>query len=149
MTSLNLTGERFGRLTCIRKTNKRAGNHEIVYLCKCDCGNKIEAYTSLLRRGKVRSCGCLLKETRSKNLRSLRDKKEITNGIDLSLFNNRKNKNNTSGFKGVYKHHNGYIARICVKGIHYHGLTRKTKEEAYQDRLDMERDHLPEDKKKG
>lgn len=144
MKRLNLTGERFGRLKVIKRTDKRAGNNEVVYICRCDCGKIIEAYTSLLRRGKTRSCGCLHRDTRMKDLRALNAKKTIIDGVVIDMFENRQNKNNTSGFKGVYSHGQGFIARICVKGQHYHGPTRRTKEEAYLDRLAFEKKLLPE-----
>ncbi|KHD44075.1 phage protein [Streptococcus uberis] len=143
MKQLNLTGERFGRLSVLKKTDKRAGNNEFVYICQCDCGKLIETYTSLLRRGKTRSCGCLHKDTRMTNLSSLNQKKTYVNGIVMDMFTNRKNKNNTTGYKGVYKHHKGYIARICVKGQHHRGPLRQTKDEAYQDRLKLESLYLP------
>ncbi len=62
--SLNLTGERFGRLVVIKEA-KRRGYHRY-WLCKCDCGNEKEVYMSNLRYGKTQSCGCLHTETVSK-----------------------------------------------------------------------------------
>ena len=143
MKTLNLTGERFGRLTVLAKTSKRAGNNEIVYICKCICGNIIESYTSLLRRGKIRSCGCLQKDTRLSDLSTLNQKKTFVDGVEMDMFTNRQNKNNTTGYKGVYKHHKGYIGRICDKGQHQSGPLRATKDEAYQDRLNLEDKYLP------
>ncbi|MBA2796736.1 hypothetical protein [Streptococcus porcinus] len=143
MKKLNLSGERFGRLKVIKKTEKKAGNKEFVYLCRCDCGKIIESYTSLLTRGKTKSCGCLHRDTRMTDLSSLNAKKQLTDGVELDMFDNRHNKNNTSGYKGVYKHGKGYLARMCVKGNHYHGPTRQTKEEAYLDRKAFEEKLLP------
>ncbi|WP_116486418.1 hypothetical protein [Streptococcus parauberis] len=143
MKKLNLVGERFGRLTVIKRTEKRAGNNEVVYICRCDCGNFTEAYTSLLRRKKTRSCGCLHRDTRMTDLRALNAKKTVVDGVVIDMFENRKNKNNTTGYKGVYKHHKGYIGRICVKGQHHSGPLRATKDEAYQDRLNLEDKYLP------
>lgn len=53
---IDLTGQRFGRLTAI----KRAGKYRTVVLweCKCDCGTKTIQPSSALRNGKVKSCGC-------------------------------------------------------------------------------------------
>lgn len=143
MKTLNLTRERFGRLSVIKKTDKRATNNEFVYICRCDCGKIIESYTSLLRQGRTRSCGCLHRDTRMKDLSVLNAHKKIIDGVQMDMFGNRHNKNNTTGYKGVYKHHKGYIARICVKGVHHRGVTRETIEEAYEDRLALERKYLP------
>lgn len=67
--------------------------------------------------------------------------------VRSGAFDGRFNKNNTSGFKGVSKHHGGYRAKITVKGHTYYGKTRSTKEEAYKDRLKFEEELLP--KRKG
>lgn len=92
MKTLNLTGERFGRLTVIKKTDKRAANNEFVYICRCDCGKIIESYTSLLRQGRTRSCGCLHRDTRMKDLSVLNAHKKIIDGVQMDMFENRHNK---------------------------------------------------------
>lgn len=51
-------GERFGRLTLVRLTDKRK-NRYAVWECKCDCGNACEATRGLLQSGLKRSCGCM------------------------------------------------------------------------------------------
>lgn len=55
----NLTGQRFGMLTAIRPTDKRADHGSVVWECVCDCGKQKEVSANRLHRGKVRSCGCL------------------------------------------------------------------------------------------
>ncbi|HCW53238.1 MAG TPA: hypothetical protein DG753_05785 [Clostridium sp.] len=58
----NLIGNTYGRLTVIDYVGKRKGKNE--WLCKCNCGNEkeVKARGDLLKSGKVRSCGCLVKE---------------------------------------------------------------------------------------
>lgn len=58
---IDLTGQRFGRLVVIG----RSGTDKFKYAtwkCLCDCGKETSANGSLLRRGKIKSCGCLRKE---------------------------------------------------------------------------------------
>ena len=55
---IDLTNERFGKLVVIKKRGKDKHGH-IEWLCKCDCGEETIATTSDLRRGHVKSCGCL------------------------------------------------------------------------------------------
>ena len=143
----NLIGKRYGRLTVIENTGKKAHSRENIYLCKCDCGNTIEVRSGLLTQEKTKSCGCLYRETRKKDLSKLNQAKKYVNGIEMDLFNSRSNKNNTSGFKGVSRHSSGYRAKITVKGITYYGNTRATKEEAYKDRLKLEEELLPKRRK--
>lgn len=53
----NAIGEKFGFLTIIGSSDKRAGGH-VYWLCRCECGNEKEIHGLHLRRGKVTSCGC-------------------------------------------------------------------------------------------
>ena len=56
---IDLTGQRFGKLTAIRPTeNRKRGS--IVWECRCDCGGTVYVISSSLRSGNVRSCGCLV-----------------------------------------------------------------------------------------
>lgn len=63
--AMDLTGERFGKLTAIEIAERDSFGH-IKWRCKCDCGNEVVTYTGRLRNGNTRSCGCLVKETNAK-----------------------------------------------------------------------------------
>lgn len=58
---LDLTGQRFGRLTVVRYSGSDS-NYRTRWECKCDCGNYKIVKTIDLTRGATRSCGCLRKE---------------------------------------------------------------------------------------
>lgn len=60
----DLTGMRFGRLTVKEKTDKRNSARNIIWKCKCDCGNETYVSTSSLKSGHTRSCGCIIKEAK-------------------------------------------------------------------------------------
>lgn len=53
----DLTNQRFGYLTVIRRTEERR-NRAVVWECKCDCGNTAFVIGSSLLRGNTKSCGC-------------------------------------------------------------------------------------------
>jgi hypothetical protein len=58
---IDLTGQRFGRLVVIEKTeNPRSTEKSKIryWLCKCDCGNNSVVSTHNLRNGTTKSCGC-------------------------------------------------------------------------------------------
>lgn len=61
----DISGQRFGRLTALRKVNKTG---KAKWLCQCECGNTAAVSLSALRRKPVgtRSCGCLAKEIAAK-----------------------------------------------------------------------------------
>lgn len=46
----DLTGQRFGQLLVIEKTDKRANDGSIIWKCKCDCGNEYYNTSSELKR---------------------------------------------------------------------------------------------------
>lgn len=56
MRKLDLTGQRYGKLTVI-ELDADAENRS--WLCKCDCGGKKVVKQDYLRRGTTTSCGCL------------------------------------------------------------------------------------------
>lgn len=57
---IDLTGQRFGRLTVIKFVSRI--NKRTKWLCKCDCGNETIVSTKCLRNGDTKSCGCLKKD---------------------------------------------------------------------------------------
>lgn len=60
-------GRVFGRLTVVGLDRDKYGP---VWVCRCECGGTARSRSSPLRRGNVRSCGCLRVEFgRSKRLR--------------------------------------------------------------------------------
>jgi hypothetical protein len=55
--------DKFGRLTIISYTDRPGKKGE--YKCECECGNITYSSTDSLKRGRSRSCGCLMKEKAS------------------------------------------------------------------------------------
>ena len=65
---LDLTGQRFGRLTAIRYAESRRGKAH--WLCKCDCGGESVSSATRLKAGGVLSCGCLVADATIKACRT-------------------------------------------------------------------------------
>lgn len=63
---IDLTGQKFGRLTVIGRAEKKGKTRQARWLCKCECGNTIEAFSDNLRSGHTKSCGCLNAEVIAK-----------------------------------------------------------------------------------
>lgn len=53
----DITGQRFGRLTALRRLNKKIGT-SYAWLCRCDCGRLTEVSANALLKGGTKSCGC-------------------------------------------------------------------------------------------
>lgn len=54
---IDIAGERFGRLVAVHRLDGMR-NKRVVYLCQCDCGQKVEVRAESLRSGHTQSCGC-------------------------------------------------------------------------------------------
>lgn len=60
-TALNVTGERYGLLTAVRRAGTRAypsGQKRTLWLFRCDCGAEITKSLFDVRRADIKSCGC-------------------------------------------------------------------------------------------
>ena len=58
---LELTGQRFGKLTVIQENPIRM-NKKVRWDCVCDCGNLVTVKGANLVNGETKSCGCLSKK---------------------------------------------------------------------------------------
>lgn len=151
-----LLGNTFGRLTVIKRINN-VGRAE--YLCKCTCGNEIIAKGSYILSGRRKSCGCLKKENSRKLMGNIQQKglekvlESSIDGTNINSLNQKINKNNTSGVKGVYLLPSGkYRAAIYFRRKNIHLGVFDTIEDAKKARLkgeekyfkpylDMKKDH--------
>lgn len=73
----DLTGQKIGRWTVMYATDKRTKNRQILYHCKCECGNEKDVNADTLRKGESKSCGCL-------NLELAKERLAGWNKIDLT-----------------------------------------------------------------
>lgn len=53
------SGQKFGKLTVVEKTEKRLHGY-VLWLCKCDCGGTKLVKSINLVKGRAISCGCML-----------------------------------------------------------------------------------------
>lgn len=57
-------GDNYGRITITKSYTEKKGRHWF-HDCICECGNKTKLNGSELKRGRVKSCGCLFTETKT------------------------------------------------------------------------------------
>lgn len=92
---LDLTGQRFGKLTVVAPAENIG--RRTAWLCRCDCGGERVVKTVHLREGKVTSCGCA-KEKHSASALGL----HYVDGTCVEMLRaNTKRRNNKSGVVGV------------------------------------------------
>lgn len=79
---IDLTGEKFGRLTAIKfvGTNKEK---RAMWECKCECGARVTVCGKSLRSGNTKSCGCYNIEASTNRIVSINRKHGKT---DTKLF---------------------------------------------------------------
>lgn len=134
---IDLKNKRFERLVCLREVGRKNGH--VLWLCKCDCGGKIETISSSLLNGKTKSCGCLLNESRIKNhtshgLSSRNGKKTPLYSVWLMMRQRCLNKKNK-----YYKRYGGRGIYICEKWNDYAVFYEWAIENGYKKRLTIER----------
>lgn len=55
-------GKTYNRLMILEITNKRHCNGSVIIKCKCSCGNICYKNATSVKHGRIKSCGCLVKE---------------------------------------------------------------------------------------
>lgn len=83
---IDLTGQKFGKLTAVKKTGETHLKRGFYWHCICECGNTKNATSSDLRRGSTRSCGCLIGKRNKVNQTNLI--KEKINSIEKNEIKN-------------------------------------------------------------
>lgn len=95
-------GDRFGKLTVIKRDETRADNRRY-YICKCDCGNVVSVKCSHLTSGRTKSCGCYLKENPTNKTHGLSKTKIYKTWCDMRerCFNPKKERYPNYGGRGI------------------------------------------------
>ncbi|MBC1524784.1 AP2 domain-containing protein [Listeria booriae] len=146
----DLTGQKFGRLTVVSFIRSQKGN--ALWKCKCECGNEHEALAQGLKRGNVKSCGCLQIENGKKYAHNLRSKEiqkkaherrrevDFVDGTFKSALTRNVSTRNTSGVKGVHwdNRRKKWQATITLKQKSHFLGRYSNKEDAIKARLDAE-----------
>ena len=113
----DISGERFGRLVAIsRSERKNTQGKRVFWKCQCECGKIVEANISDLRRGHTTSCGCFHREV----VRSV-GKSKATHGESNTILYRR-----WKGMKNrCYNQHDEFYYRYGGRGISVCDLWKK------------------------
>lgn len=90
---IDLVGNKYGRLTVVKDSGKRKSSKNVIWECKCDCGNKTYVESGNLKNGNVRSCGCLFLDF---------IEMDCVEDTKLTSLTAKISKANKSGVKGVW-----------------------------------------------
>ena len=106
MKVLDLTGQKFNRLTVIKRVENKGKNP--MWLCRCDCGNETIVRGSHLTNNKIKSCGCYNKEVASKRLSThLKSKTKL-----YKIWQNMK-KRCYNEYSTHYQNYGGRGIKVC------------------------------------
>jgi len=104
MKKIDLTGQKFGRLKVIGEEG-RGKDGQIRWKCKCDCGKITVVQSHHLRRGNIKSCGCLNQEVKTKHGMSSKKNKQriyrIWESMKARCFNINHRHYNRYGGRGI------------------------------------------------
>lgn len=105
----DITGKKFGRLTAIEPVGKD-NRRNILWKCRCDCGNECVRAVAELGKRKNHSCGCLAEE----HLKEMA-KGNVTHGMTGSRLLGCYKNMMSRCYREKDIHYNAYGARgICV-----------------------------------
>jgi hypothetical protein len=127
---INLVGQRFGRLTVIERV-ENSPRGEPMWMCICDCGNRRIVYGQNLRAGRVKSCGCLSRETATIHGQNKTRLHRIYVGMKQRCYNQK------------YHHYKDYGGRgitICAEWLDdFRVFYEWSMENGYSDELSIDR----------
>ena len=128
----DIRGQQFGRLTAIEPLEERYHGN-VLWRCRCSCGNECEIPYSMLLSGNTTSCGCKRKEHEQPPL-------HYVDGTCIEMINRKTvRKDNTSGYTGVTAVRGGkWKAEITFRGKRQHLGTFSSLESAVEARKKAE-----------
>lgn len=129
---IDLTGQRFGRLTVIRKNGRM--NRNVAWECKCDCGNTKTISSYSLRSGRSQSCGCLNKELVTKMMTTHGKSGTRLHRI-WTLMKNRC----TSDTSPDYPKYGGRGVTVCDEWLKFDAFYEWSISHGYDDTLSIDR----------
>ncbi|KRM73382.1 AP2 domain-containing protein [Secundilactobacillus collinoides] len=120
---IDLTNRRFGRLVVLQFDSRNAVNQNAMWLCQCDCGERVVVDGVRLRSGTTRSCGCLRRELSKKRVQKnaqfqhyVGQTDQLTTRQGIAYSSVHQSSRNKSGVVGVSfdKQTGKWFARLMV-----------------------------------
>lgn len=112
--SLDLIGQRFGRLVVTQRAGSARGRS--LWRAICDCGAEAVASADCLRTGGTRSCGCVRRETARRNgARSDGSANVKHGGIGTPEYNTWKSMRRRASGKGSPEDRELYLGVTCCE----------------------------------
>lgn len=138
---IDLAGQQFGRLKVIEFAGTD-NDGKALWKCVCSCGNEKIVRSYHLRSGKIKSCGCLMKELSSERIKKNPTKANLKHGYSntrlYQIWTNMKtrcfNKNNRA-----FKWYGAAGITICPEWLKFENFMLWAVSTGYKDDLTIER----------
>lgn len=127
---IDVTGEKFGRLTVLCRGYYDKNGKYLLWQCICDCGATVYCNSSDLRRNAVKSCGCLKKEGHKRH--------GMTKTRLYYMWANMKNRCTNHKSKD-YKYYGGRGIRLCLDWYKFENFSVWAIANGYSEYLTIER----------
>lgn len=130
---IDLTGQRFGRLTVIERAGTKNGH--VAWRCKCCCGNTTIVKSDKLLRGETQSCGCLREENLAKKITVHGGRKTRLYRVWISM-----KRRCTNPTDKAYADYGGRGITVCSEWLHdFSSFRGWALSHGYQEGLTIER----------
>lgn len=138
----DLSGIKFGRLTCIEVAGRDDKSRCVLWKCQCECGNQTLVRSNSLLMGNTKSCGCLQRsiasdESTKRTKHGLTRRGKRTSGVYKSWAHMKQrclNKENSS-----YLDYGGRGITICDAWMNFENFYKWAMKNGYKEGLTIER----------
>jgi len=120
--AIDIAGQKFGKLTALRRTDKQTPAKQYIWECVCECGNTTETRIGNLRCGRTKSCGCL-QLRKGSEAPAYKHGRSQTKEYDIELHMKRNYGVDISGYNKMLENQNGVCA-ICKSSAPNHHKKR-------------------------
>lgn len=112
--AIDLTGQKFGRLTVIAPADAKEYGKErdkkSMFMCHCECGKSVEVAGNSLKTGNTKSCGCLNIDRLKSRAKGLRGERVYR--IWQAMLNRCRNANQPN-----YANYGGRGIKVCERWL--------------------------------
>lgn len=136
MRKMELTGERFGRLTVIKEAG-RTKDKQALWLCSCDCGNEVVVRGSCLANGHTQSCGCKRSDVTAERNYKHGESKSKLRSIWKGIIN--RTVRCSPKHERLWRDYGTKGIGICDEWLEYTNFSKWAHANGYQDGLTIDR----------